>query len=290
MLTRRTLLKRAAALPGLVLGVSPVVMYGKPSPPKLKVGACDWSIGKRGDIGAFQVAKEIGLAGVQVSLGTDEDNMQLRQQELQRAYLKASKDTGVAIASLAIGELNRVPYKSEPRTDQWVWDSVDVARTLGVSVILLAFFDKNDLRGDEIGKREVVRKLREVAPKAAQNNIILGIESYLSAEEHVDIIQRVGSPSIKVYYDFRNSADAGYDVIKELRFLGKDAICELHMKENGTLLGEGTMEWQRIADTLGDLGYYGHGWMQIEGARPKGADIVTSYRHNLQFLRTRFEL
>ena len=55
----------------------------------------------------------------------------------------------------------------------------------------------------------------------------------------MDIIQKVGSNALKVYYDFRNSADAGYDVIKEIKFLGKEAICELHMKENGFLLGQG---------------------------------------------------
>ncbi len=290
MLTRRILLKRAATVSALAFGLPSFRSDGKIHAAKFRIGACDWSIGKRGDIAAFNVAKEIGLAGIQVSLGTDEDNMQLRQGERQRAYLKASEETGVAIASLAIGELNRVPYKSEPRTEQWVWDGVDVAHTLGVSVILLAFFDKNDLRGDDTGKREVVRRLREVALKAEKHNIILGIESYLSAEEHMDIIQRVGSSNVKVYYDFRNSADAGYDVIKELRFLGKDTICELHMKENGSLLGDGTMDWPRIAETLDDLGYYGDGWMQIEGARPPGADIITSYRHNLEFLKARFGL
>lgn len=26
-------------------------------------------------------------------------------------------------------------------------------------------------------------------------------------------------------------------------------------------------------------------WMQIEGARPKGDDVVASYRHNLRYLK-----
>ena len=119
-------------------------------------------------------------------------------------------------------------------------------------------------------------------------NVILGIESYLTAEEHMDIIDQVGSKSIKVYYDFRNSADAGNDVIKEIQWLGRDAICELHMKENGFLLGQGTMDWRKIAETLTEMKYRGDGWMQIEGARPQGADIVESYKHNLHFLQNLF--
>ena len=82
--------------------------------------------------------------------------------------------------------------------------------------------------------------------------------------------------------------DAGYDVIKELKFLGREAICELHIKENGFLLGEGSMDWKAIAKALADMNYQGSGWMQIEGAVPKGADIVESYKHNLAYLRSTF--
>jgi hypothetical protein len=38
------------------------------------------------------------------------------------------------------------------------------------------------------------------------------------------------------------------------------------------------------------MGYYGKGWMQIESARPKGADIVESYKHNAAFLKKVFKL
>jgi L-ribulose-5-phosphate 3-epimerase len=280
MLTRRELLRRSAAISALALAGVNADAGGLPFRRKMKIGACDWSIGKSSDIGAFEVARQIGLEGIQVNLGKDSNDMHLRQEQRQRAYLAESKKTGVRIASLAIGELNRVPYKSEPRTDQWVWDAVGVARNLGVTVILLAFFDKNDLRGDDAGKKEVIRKLKEVAPRAEKMGIVLGIESYLSAEEHMDIIQQVGSKNVKVYYDFRNSADAGYDVLREIRWLGKDMICELHMKENGALLGEGTLDWREISSTLLEIGYYGDGWMQIESSVPKGADVITSYRHN----------
>lgn len=285
-LTRRSVLKRVALLPALA--VSRIgETYASPKK-RLKIGACDWSIGKSSDIGAFALAKEIGLDGIQVNMGSEANNLHLRQSARQQLYLTESARTGVRIASLAIGELNQVPYKSDPRTDEWVWDAVDVAHNLKVSVILLAFFGKNDLRGDDQGKREVIRKLRAVAPKAEKMNVTLGIESYLTAEEHVDIMQQVGSPSVKVYYDFRNAADAGNDVIKEIKWLGKDAICELHMKENGSLLSNGTMDWATISAALDEMQYRGHGWMQIEGARPEDDDVVQSYKQNLRFLQEVF--
>jgi sugar phosphate isomerase/epimerase len=290
MLTRRKLLKHTAMLSGIALTGLPEIADAHSLKKKMKVGACDWSIGKSSDIGAFALAKQIGLDGIQVNLGIDANNMHMREKDRQRAYLDESNKTGMKIASLAIGELNRVPYKSESRTDEWVWDAVDVASNLGVTVILLAFFDKNDLRGDDAGKKEVIRKLKLVAPKAEKQGIILGIESYLSAEEHMEIIQQVGSKSVKVYYDFRNSADAGYDVVKEIRWLGRDTICELHMKENGFLLGKGTLDWKKISETLREMNYHGDGWMQIESARPKGADIVECYKQNASYLRGLFKL
>lgn len=285
-LTRRSVLKRVGLLSGLAMS-----RFGETyaSPKKrLKIGACDWSIGKSSDIGAFALAKEIGLDGIQVNMGSEANNLHLRQSGRQQLYLTESARTGVRIASLAIGELNQVPYKSDPRTEEWVWDSVDVARNLGVNVILLAFFAKNDLRGDDRGKKEVIRRLKGVAPKAEKMGVTLGIESYLTAEEHMDIIQQVGSKHLKVYYDFRNAADAGNDVIREIKWLGKDVICELHMKENGSLLSEGTMDWPAISRALTEMQYDGEGWMQIEGARPKGDDVVESYKHNLRYLKDLF--
>ena len=199
--------------------------------------------GKNSSLEAFDVVKQIGLEGIMVNMGSAQDNLQLRKKELQEKYLQASARTKVKISSLAIGELNDVPYKSDPRTEEWVYDTIDVAKNLNVSVILLAFFYKGDLRNDEAGKKEVINRLKRVAPKAEKQGITLGIESYLSAPELMEIIQRVGSKSIKVYYDFRNPADAGYHVIREIKLLGKESICELHIKENGFLLGEGTLDW-----------------------------------------------
>ncbi|MCD6339718.1 MAG: sugar phosphate isomerase/epimerase [Verrucomicrobia bacterium] len=253
----------------------------------LRIGACDWSLGKMGRLEAFDVAKAIGLDGVQVSLGSAADDMKLRRREIQEAYLRKAKSSGVAIASLAIGELNRVPFKSDPRTVEWVRDSADAAARLGCRTILLAFFGKNDLRGDPDGRAETVRRLRQVAPSAEKAGVVFGIESWLSAEEHVELIDRVGSPAVKVYYDVANATKMGYDVGKEIRFLGKRGLlCECHMKENGALLGEGKVDFRAVRSALAAVRY--SGWVQIEGARRKGLGLIPAYQKNLSFLKRLF--
>ncbi len=247
------------------------------------IGACDWNLGKMADTGSFAVAKQIGLDGVQVSLGTAKNDMHLRKPEVQKAFLQAAEKNKVKIASLAIGELNNVPYKSEPRTEQWVSDSVDVCKAMKVKVVLLAFFGKGDLRDDPKGVDVVVERLKKVAAKAQDKGVILGIESWLSAEDSMAIIKRVGSPAVQVYYDVGNSHVRGYDIYKEIRYLGKH-ICEFHAKDYKNLFGKGKIDFPKVRKAMDEIGY--RGWIQIEGATPLG--MIESYKQDAQYLRSIF--
>ncbi len=74
--------------------------------------------------------------------------------------------------------------------------------------------------------------------------------------------------------------------MKEFKKIGKDLVCELHIKENGHLLGQGTLDWKEIMRAIRETGYRGDGWMQIEGAMPDGAGLVESYKHNLHYLQS----
>lgn len=254
---------------------------------KYQIGACDWSIGYHSDPYALEEARLIGLEGVQVSLGKKENNMHLREEEIQEIYKAKARETGVQIASLAIGELNQYPYKSDPQTIAWVRDSISVAQAMNCSVVLLAFFGQGDLKNDLAGQEEVIRRLRGITPLAEKAGITLGIESWLSAEEHMRMIEAVGSDSIKVYYDVANSQKMGYDIYQEIEWLG-DQICEIHMKENGQLLGKGVVDFERVQRALEKIGYTG--WMQIEGAVPPDGHRRESYIDNAAFLRKTFHL
>ncbi len=272
----------ALATAGLALAANCAPLFAAPEKRRFRIGACDWSIRKLGDPAAFAVAREIGLDGVQVSLGTAADDMHLRKPEVQQQYKEAASKAGLEVASLAIGELNSIPYKSDPRTVQWVSDSIDVCMALGVRVVLLAFFSKGDLRDDPAGVDEVVRRLKAVAPKAEKAGVILGLESWLSAQQHLEILERVGSTAVQVYYDVCNSSDRGYDICREIRTLGK-RICEFHAKENGSLLGQGKVDFHKVRAALDDIGY--RGWVQIEGAVPPDKPLLESYQANCKFLR-----
>ncbi|QDK83515.1 sugar phosphate isomerase/epimerase [Spirosoma sp. KCTC 42546] len=284
-MNRRNALRYSLGV-GLSTLVYPAFARSLTAKSRFHIGACDWSIGPAGDINSFKVAKQIGLDGVQLSLNTKADHELLRRAETQRAFKEAAKQAGVAIGGLAIGLLNEIPYKSDARTEQWVQDSVDVAHALGVKNVLLAFFSNNDLRNDPKGTQVVIDRLKAVAPKAEKAGVVLGIESWLSASEHIAILDAVGSSAVQVYYDVCNSSVMGYPIFDEIRTLGKSRICEIHLKENDHLLGQGIVDLQKVRQVLDEIGYTG--WLQIEGAIPKGKPMLESYIENNKTVRSLF--
>lgn len=283
--TRRTMLSRsagAAAFAAVASNLRPLLAAAESR--RFLIGACDWSLGKHSDPAAFDLAKQIGLDGVQVSMGNVSNDMQLRKPEMQRTYLAAAKRTGLKIGSLALGELNSVPLKSDPRAAKWLDDSIDVCKAMGLTITMPAFFGQGDLDMSNTAEiAQVVKILKDIAPKAEEQGVIIGLEDYLSAEDNLKIIDRVGSPAVQVYYDVGNSTDKGRDIFKEIRTLGK-RICEFHAKDGQHMLGQGRIDFKEVRKAIDDIGY--SGWIVIEAARPHG--LIPDYTAHCRYLRTVF--
>jgi sugar phosphate isomerase/epimerase len=126
----------------------------------------------------------------------------------------------------------------------------------------------------------VVKVLKELAPKAEKLGIAIALENYLSAEDNMTIIDRVGSPAVKVYYDVGNSTDKGRDVLKEIRKLGK-LIVEFHAKDAGHMLGQGRIDFKAVRKAMDDVEF--SGWIQIEAAAPHG--MMVDYTTHCKFLK-----
>ncbi len=277
------LVNGARALAGLTVASScrPFAELVKGTARGFKLAVCDWTIGKATDPASLEAAKRIGLDGVQVDFGRAEADLPLFDADLQRRFLDEARRSDMQIASLAMGVLNSVPYKSDPRAERWVAEGIDVCKALRVNVVLLAFFGNGDLKDDRKGTEVVVERLKQVAPKAEKAGVFLAIESWLSAEQHIDIIDRVGSPAVKVYYDVGNSHKAGYDIYKEIRLLGKH-ICEFHAKDYDDLYGKGSIDFEQVREAMDDIGY--RGWIVMEGVKmPLG--VEESCRYDAQYLR-----
>jgi len=279
--TRRELLSRGAQVGALALLAARLEpLLAAPAKRWFKIGACEWNL-NRSDPSSLAIAKEIGLDGVQINMGSVGNDMHLRKPEVQKAYLDAAKRTGLGIGSLALGETNSIPLKSDPRAAAWLAESIGVCKAMKIPIVMPACFGNGEL--DMANSAEIdhlVKVLKDVAPQAEKQGIVIGLESYLSAEDNLTILDRVGSPALQVYYDVGNSTDKGRDVLKEIPLLGK-RICEIHFKDGGFMLGRGRIDFKKVRKALDQIEY--SGWIQIEAAAPHG--VYQDYAAHYKFLR-----
>jgi L-ribulose-5-phosphate 3-epimerase len=78
----------------------------------------------------------------------------------------------------------------------------------------------------------------------------------------------------------------GYDIYREIKSLGAESICEIHIKEDGTFLGQGDIDFKNVKSLLNGMGY--QGWLIIEGSTPKGMNREEGGAKNTVFARKLF--
>ncbi len=253
-----------------------------------RIFACDWTLKLTSDPGSFVLAKKIGLDGVQVDFGrpaAGATSLPLLDPAHQDRILAAAAENGVAVASVALGVLNSVAFKSEAIAEEWVAASVGAMTRMKQKVALLAFFSKGDLVDDEPGIAETIKRLKKLAPRAEAAGLTYGIESWLKVPVLERILDAVKSPAIQVYYDVGNMQKVGEDVGAAIRRLGRERICEVHFKDYDDLYGKGSMDFPKVRAALDAARY--RGWCGIEGVKtPLG--VEQSIRYDLDYLRPIF--
>lgn len=252
----------------------------------LRMSACDWSIGARGQLKGLDTAKSIGLEGIEVSANSGKLGkiLTLADPAVRKQYKDKSKETGIIISSTAMGLLNGSPLATDDRAPGWLDQTIEATGDLGAKVMLMAFFGKGNLRkGSELKKKEVdtvVARLKEAAPKAKECGVIMGIESTLSGKHNMEILDRVNHDSVQCYYDIGNSTRNGFDVPAEIRSLG-DRICQIHFKDHGGWL-DSKVKLGPVAEAISAIKY--KGWIVLETGRPTGK-LVPDFQKNAEIAR-----
>lgn len=250
---------------------------------KLRIGITDWNLLLGADPKSLPLAAQLGFEGVQVSCGRKlvDGKLPLDNPELIASYLQLSKENGIPIDGTCVDRLHDNGLKSDKLAPKWVSDAIRITKELHTKVLLLPFFGKwaltNKAEMDYTGDA-----LRDIAPEAEKAGVILGIEDTISAQDNVRMIERARSKHVMVYYDVGNSTEAGFDIVREIRWLGKERICQFHLKDNPHYLGEGNIDFEPVMHTIRDMDFSGYANLETD-VHPQ--TLEADLRRNLLFIR-----
>ena len=249
----------------------------------LKIGVTDWNLRLTGKVEAVETAARLRFDGVQVSLGRKpvDGKLPLDDTVVQQQYLTASKIRKIPLDGTCLDILHVNYLKNDKLGAKWVADSIPITKKLNARVILLPFFGKGALTTHE-EMDYVGDVLREIAPEAERAGVLLGLEDTISAEDNVRIMDRAKSPAVLTYYDVGNSTENGFNVVQEIRWLGKNRICQFHLKDNPHYLGEGKIDFPPVIKAIEDIGY--RGFANLETSCPSNS-VDDDMTRNLHFVR-----
>ena len=229
------------------------------------------------------MAKRIGFAGVQISLGRPSvnDHLPLTDRKTQLNYMSESQKLDFPITSTCLDILHVNYLKNDKLGQQWVREGIAATAALGVEVMLLPFFGKGAIK-ERPEQDAVADILAELGPVAEKAKVILGIENTISADDNIHIMERAKSKAVRVFYDTGNSFEKGFDVYREIRTLGAKRICQIHLKDNPNYLGEGKIDFAKVLRSINEAGF--KQWAVLETDSPSRT-IEADMKRNLVFLQ-----
>jgi sugar phosphate isomerase/epimerase len=248
---------------------------------KIRIGSRTGSFG-----GKIEQAQECGLQGVELGVGGAADKLEIADPDKRAKYNAAAKAGGIVVSSLSMDLMNGCPVANEPRAVAWLGQCIDAAKDLGATAILVPFFGKAHLldSSKQFKKADVdtvVARMKEVAPKAKDAGVHLGIECTLTAKEYLELLDRIGSEYVGAYYDIGNCTGAGFDVPGDIKAL-KDRMCMIHFKDGKNFLGEGRVKLEPVAEALKAIDY--KSWIILETSCPT-KNALADAKKNVETIR-----
>ncbi|MFA6562556.1 MAG: sugar phosphate isomerase/epimerase family protein [Verrucomicrobiia bacterium] len=288
-MNRRTFLKNSVTVAAAACGIPSRSDAQSPTAEKqtlpLKIGIRAASMKMVGNFDVIRTAASIpGVTGVELQVTGG--NPSLRDWDAARRYKREADRWGMRLPTLS-GVWDRGVEISRPAAAENLRLSIRAAELLGSNALLLAFFKKQapDMMREE-SYRPIVAMLKEVAPRAADASVRLGLENSLSPADNAKLVDLVDHPAVGVYYDLHNMAFYGHgeQAIPGVKLLGKDRICAVHVKNDNKLIEEpGPIDWAAAFRAFNEIGY--EGWYVYETSHASIEDCIKDTKKNNAFLR-----
>ena len=284
----------AVAASGLIPGIARAF-----TPPaedlRYKIGVCDWMILKRQKLGAFKWAEMIGVDGVEVDMGSlgkrETFDSQLNDPSIREQFLQEAANRHLEVCSLAMSGFYAQSFAERPTVMRMVGDCISTMTKMGVKNAFLPLGVLGDLVKRPELRPAIVERLKAVGELAEEAGVVLGVETALDAAGEAQLLEDVGSPAVRIYFNFANPLQAGRDLCEEIRTLGADRICQIHCTdEDGVLLENNTrLDMPKVKEALDAIGWTG--WLVMERSRDasNSRDVVGNYGANAAYLKSIFQ-
>jgi sugar phosphate isomerase/epimerase len=248
---------------------------------QIKLGITEWGLPVEGPYGC-KIAADVGFEGIQLDIGSYERNFPKTRRCVQDAYLEAADKFGITYTSIACNELDNFDMVAQKGFNEraiafkTITSAIDAAAAMGIPMVMVQSFKASALETDQDFERaiNVIRQVSDYALDKGQ--ITIGLENLLSVENLLRLIDDVGKPNVKIYFDTQN-----YYLSEKADVAGMiepliSHICEVHVKDgyeadiepSGALLGQGD---SGFFDTIAELRRCGYsGWLISENFYDRG--------------------
>jgi sugar phosphate isomerase/epimerase len=262
---------------------------------RYKIGLIDLMLLKRQKLGAITLTKQLGADGVEVDMGglgnrPTFDN-QLLIDSVRNKFIATAKEYDVEIFSLAMTGYYAQSFCNREEYKRSIEDCITTMKLMNVKTVFLPLGVQCDLKKNPAVRDSVIARLKVAGKMAQDANVVIGIETALSAKEEVQLLKEINSPAIKIYFNFSNPLKEGRDLMAELKILGKDRICMIHAsnKDSVWLQNDPQIDMYKVKKALDEMGYTG--WLVIERSRDakKPSDTKYNYGANVGYLKKVFQ-
>ncbi|GAB3648479.1 sugar phosphate isomerase/epimerase [Echinicola sediminis] len=249
---------------------------------RYKIAVCDWMILKRQKLSAFTLANEINADGIELDMGglgnRETFDSKLGDPEVRKQFLEEAKKLGVGISSIAMSGFYAQSFAERPTVPQMVQDTIDTMEGMGVKIAYLPLGVQGDLVEHPELRPAIVKRLRMAGEKAEKIGAVIAVETALDAAGEVELLREIGSPGVKISFNFANAIKNGRDTPSELKTLGADNIAQIHCSntDGEWIQNDPALDMPKIKKTLDKMDW--SGWLIIE--RSRDVDDVRNVRGN----------
>lgn len=289
-----TLLQRLLIVLLLLSFNAPILSFGQKTE-SFKIGLVDLMLLKRQKLSALPLAKELGADGIEVDMGglgnrpTFENVLAI--DSIRQQYLDKAKELDLEIFSLAMTGYYAQSFCQRENYLQSIQDCIKTMQLMGVKTAFLPLGVQCDLVKNPGLRDSVISRLKVAGRLAQDAGVVIGIETALDAKADVQLLKEIGSPAIKIYYNFSNPLKEGRNLYKELKILGKDNIAQIHCtnKDSVWLQNDREINMKKIKRILNRWNW--SGWLVVERSRDatKPRDVKGNYGANVAYLKSVFQ-